>query len=177
MSKKVLDVEAIKNELEGASLFFTKPAQSPLPGPEPKKLLTAAGPEIVRHPTENPSRAIDNTAVAKMAAKAENQSIKQASTHASKHASTILETKYDTVEAIRRTVKQVGKDSLFVRVTPEEKRAVLSAVYSFNELYSGGGRKTTENEISRIAVNLLLEDYRENGNNSILARVLASLNA
>jgi hypothetical protein len=31
MSKKVLDIEAIKNELEGASLFFTKPATNPPP--------------------------------------------------------------------------------------------------------------------------------------------------
>jgi hypothetical protein len=29
MSKKALDVQAITNELEGASLFFTKPANSP----------------------------------------------------------------------------------------------------------------------------------------------------
>jgi hypothetical protein len=177
MSKKVLDIEDIKNELEGASLFFTQPAKSPAPKTEPENIPLESVQEIVSNPTENSSPGPNNPPIEKTTTKAKIQSKKQASTHASKHASIISEQPYDLVEAIRRTVKQVGKDSLFVRVTPGEKRAVLSAVYSFNELYSGGGRKTTENEISRIAINLLLEDYRENGNNSILARVLASLNA
>ena len=35
--------------------------------------------------------------------------------------------------------------------------------------------KTSENELSRIAINFLLEDYKANGETSILAKVLASL--
>ena len=35
MSKKVLNVEGIKNELEGASLYFTRPATPPSPAVQP----------------------------------------------------------------------------------------------------------------------------------------------
>jgi hypothetical protein len=38
MSKKVLNVDGIKNELEGASLYFTRPATPPSPAVEPSVL-------------------------------------------------------------------------------------------------------------------------------------------
>jgi hypothetical protein len=36
--------------------------------------------------------------------------------------------------------------------------------------------KTSENEITRIAVNFVIQDYKENGNKSILAMALNALN-
>jgi hypothetical protein len=83
----------------------------------------------------------------------------------------------DIVETIRKTVKQVGKDTLFVRLTSDEKHQVASVVYALNEMYRGENRKTSENEIGRIGVNFLLEDYKANGKESILAKVLTALNA
>jgi hypothetical protein len=39
------------------------------------------------------------------------------------------------------------------------------------------GIRTSENEIARIAVNFLAQEYRKNGENSILAKILKLLNA
>ena len=100
-----------------------------------------------------------------------------ASSHESTHASTLASIQDDIVETIRKTVKQVGKDTLFVRLTSGEKHQVTSVVYSLNEMYRGESRKTSENEIGRIGVNFILEDYKANGKESILAKVLAALNA
>jgi len=61
----------------------------------------------------------------------------------------------------------------FIRLTAEEKGQLADVVYT----YKRQGRKTTENEVSRIAVNYLLEDYKANGNTSVLARVLEALQA
>jgi len=80
---------------------------------------------------------------------------------------------YEAVESIRKTVKTLGREVSFVRLTPEEKGALAEVVYA----YKRQGIKTTENEINRIAINALLIDYRANGDASLLARVLAALRA
>jgi hypothetical protein len=84
---------------------------------------------------------------------------------------------HDYIETIRKTVKQVGKEPVFVRVTPEEKQQLSSLVFAFNDLYREAGRKTSENEVGRIALNWLLADYQAHGQQSVLAQVLAALNA
>ena len=77
----------------------------------------------------------------------------------------------DAIRAIRKVVRAPGKEVSFVRLTPEEKAQVADIVYT----YKRQGQKTTENEINRIALNHLLLDYHENGEHSVLARVLAAL--
>jgi hypothetical protein len=77
----------------------------------------------------------------------------------------------EEVEAIRRVVKRPGREVSFVRLTPEEKGELAEVVYT----YKRQGQKTTENEINRIAINALLADHRANGEQSILAKVLAAL--
>ena len=42
--------------------------------------------------------------------------------------------------------------------------------------YKRNGVKTSENEIARIAVNFIARDHKENGEKSILDRVLKALN-
>jgi len=79
----------------------------------------------------------------------------------------------ETVDTVRKVVKVVGRDVSFVRLSPEEKRRLAGIVFT----YKMQGVKTTENEINRIAINLLLEDYERNGEQSMLARVLAALQA
>ena len=54
----------------------------------------------------------------------------------------------------------------------EEKKAIADIIYAYKNL----GIKTSENEITRIAVNLILHDYLENGEQSVLDRVLRALN-
>ena len=72
---------------------------------------------------------------------------------------------------IRKAVKVPGKEVSFVRLTAEEKGQLADIVYT----YKRQGKKTSENEINRIAINFLLEDYKNQGANSILARVMDSL--
>jgi hypothetical protein len=92
-------------------------------------------------------------------------------TLASTLASTTAITDGDAIEAIRKVVKVPGREVSFVRLTPEEKAQLVDVIYT----YKRQGMKTTETEINRIALNYLLHDYREHGEHSVLARVLAAL--
>ncbi len=76
-----------------------------------------------------------------------------------------------TVEAIRKVVKAPGREVSFVRLTADEKARTAEVIHA----YKRRGQKTTENEINRIALNCLLLDYDERGEQSLLARVLASV--
>ena len=72
---------------------------------------------------------------------------------------------------IRRTIRAAGKEVVYVRLTAAEKAELADIVYT----YKRRGQKTSDTEISRIAVNYLIQDYKENGEQSVLARVLAAL--
>ena len=95
----------------------------------------------------------------------------QPSINASKHASMHALIDENLIETIRRAVKDVGKDSATYRFTPEEKKALLELSFS----YKMQGYKTSENELVRIAINFILEDHKQNGENSVLQKVLAAL--
>ena len=93
---------------------------------------------------------------------------------ASKDASLIaskLASNADVVQTIRKAVKMPGKEVSFVRLTAEEKGQLADIVYT----YKRQGKKTSENEINRIAINYILEDYKTNGEHSILASVIEAL--
>lgn len=75
------------------------------------------------------------------------------------------------IEQIRRTVKAPGREVSYIRLTPEEKAQLAKIVYGFRSR----GKKTTENEINRIAVNFLLLDYQANGEESLLVKVIDAL--
>ena len=77
-----------------------------------------------------------------------------------------------TIEIIRKAVKVIGKDAATHRFTIEEKRAIADLVYA----YKLQGIRTSENEITRIAVNFVLQDNQESGKNGVLERVLRALN-
>jgi hypothetical protein len=72
---------------------------------------------------------------------------------------------------IRKAVKQMGKEVSFVRLTVEEKQRLADIVYSFKRQ----GTKTSENELLRIALNFLLNDYEHYGKESILVKTLEAL--
>ena len=78
----------------------------------------------------------------------------------------------DALEIVRRAVRTLGKEAATYRFTQDEKRALSGIVYAYKER----GIKTSENEITRIALNYLIDEYRRNSTSSILARVLARLN-
>lgn len=80
---------------------------------------------------------------------------------------------HDTaVEAIRKVVKEFGKEAATHRFTAREKEAIAEIIY----IYKGKGVRTSENEIARIAINWLIGDYHHNKENSILELVLQALN-
>ncbi len=86
-------------------------------------------------------------------------------TTASQHPETLI-------ESIRKAVKEFGKEAATHRFTMEEKKAIADIVYA----YKVRGVRTSENQIARIAVNLVVSDHRKNGDKSILDRALIALN-
>ena len=90
-----------------------------------------------------------------------------------KPASVLARNQDSMIETIRKTVKSLGKEVAFTRVTPAEKRRLADIVYT----YKRQGVKTSENEINRIAINFLIEDYTKNGKESMLEKVIEALNA
>jgi hypothetical protein len=80
---------------------------------------------------------------------------------------------HDTIiEDVRKSVKNYGKEAATYRFTVEEKRLLNDAIYA----YKGQSIRTSENEIARIAINFVMADYKENGENSVLHKVLQKLN-
>ena len=77
-----------------------------------------------------------------------------------------------TIETVRKAVKELGKEAATHRFTIEEKRAIADLVYA----YKRRGIRTSENEITRIAVNFVLQDNQESGRNGVLDKVLRALN-
>jgi len=185
MSKKVLNTQSVINELKGQSAFFRQDAPLQPETVDPNLPAVKAAPKKLKKRPKpvaklETSKTTPNKEHSPINLPADNKSdnvSSNASTYASMHAGMLASIQDDIVETIRKTVKQVGKDTLFVRLTPGEKHQVASVVYALNEMYRGESRKTSENEIGRIGVNFLLEDYKANGNESILAKVLAALNA
>lgn len=102
---------------------------------------------------------------------ASKQASHQAAVQSSKHASLHASMDVSIIETIRRAVKYVGKESGTFRFTPEEKKALLELAFT----YKVQGFKTSENELTRIAINFILEDHKQNGRNSVLEKVLQAL--
>ncbi len=78
----------------------------------------------------------------------------------------------DIIASIRGAVRVIGKEAATYRFSPGEKARVSDIIYT----YKRQGIRTSENEISRIALNFIFQDYEENGEQSVLARVLDALN-
>ena len=89
------------------------------------------------------------------------------------HDTTIPIDEDDIIEAVRKAVKPVGKDGATLRCTSQERQALDDIEYS----YKRQGIRTSGNEITRIGINYVVKDYRKNGENSILAKVLKRLNS
>jgi len=90
----------------------------------------------------------------------------------SNHDTTIPWYQETIIPIVRKAVKELGKEAATHRFTLEEKRSIADIIYT----YGSNGIKTSENEIARISVNFIIEDYRENGENSILHKILMALN-
>ena len=162
--KKKLDTSGVMNELRGQSVFF----------PERKEELTTQGKQPTTPPfvEQNEPRGKTNDTVIP----------RYHDTTIPKHHDTTVSSNHDTmvspgddgmIEEVRRAVKQVGKEPATQRLTLEEKQTLRSIEFTYGQQ----GIITSGNEILRIATNYILRDYQKNGENSILAKVLRSLNA
>jgi len=78
----------------------------------------------------------------------------------------------DMMNTVRKAVKQFGKEAATHRFTLKEKSALAEVVFT----YRGKGIKTSENEITRIAINYLILDFQRHGQGSLLAQILEMLN-
>jgi hypothetical protein len=133
---------------------------------EPKKVTP---PVDTTPPAKKDSSQSKQSVIKKTLKKVDNNASKQASMDAS----TLAYKQDELVEDIRKTVKHLGKEVTFIRLTPEEKGQLTDIVYA----YKRQGIKTSENEIGRIGLNYLIADYQANGEESVLAQVIAALNA
>jgi hypothetical protein len=159
--KKKLDTSLVMNELRGNSVFFPTKQEPPTSEKEVSVSHSSALP---------PTTPVTLSSIPSSDSKPESQ---QSSNLASKHAST-LALSSEALELIRKIVKNPGKeDVLYIRLSQEEKDKLGDISYT----YKRQGIKTSDNEIVRIALNALLEEYKINGENSILAKIIASLHA
>src|SRR2546423_4226747 len=169
--KKKIDISQVASSLRGESVFFpTKEGKSaPKYAGEPREKK-----EFARLPANQQTDKEGNHQVSNSASlPTSNQTSLQASIDESKHASTLAR-KFDIIEMIRKIVKTPAKEEvLYVRVTKEEKNQLGDIEY----MYGRQGIDTSANELGRIAVNFLITDYKANGENSILAKVLTALHA
>jgi hypothetical protein len=134
------------------------------------KLNQPAQAETVEPPETKPEGALSPAPVQ---AERKKPKSRHRDTKQPRHHATTTPRYHDTViEMIRTAVKAFGKEAATHRFTPEEKKAIADIVYAYRQT----GIRTSENEISRIGVNFLVEDYRKNGENSVLHKVLKALN-
>ena len=158
MNKKKFDETAVLNELKGNSLFFRKPVEpSPSLEPEPPK-------------EENKSPTLPAPIVPKIEP-ARDTTVSR--NHDTTPDTATPRTRDPIIEKTRRAVKHFGKEAATHRFTSEEKKALKSIERDYEER----DVRTSENEITRIAINYIIEDYKKNKKDSILARVLEMLNS
>lgn len=180
--KKQLPTNAIANELSGASVFF-QPKTAPAPPSNPPHAQETGAEDTAGAPT----------ALARETNKPEYQNspiVEQLPNPVSRddviprHHDTVTPHDHEAqpfatpgalsaaaVERIRKAVKQFGKEAATHRFTLEEKRLLADIVYH----YERRGYRTSENEITRIAINWLLLNYQEDGEQGVLARLLEAL--
>lgn len=160
MSKKKLDVSTITNELRGQSVFFPKKEQEQ--DSHEKQSVTPPLPK--QKELQKEVRVESNDTVIP------------------RHHETMIPSNRDTTtslseenmfEVVRKSVKQIGKEAATHRFTLDEKNLLADIEYT----YRRQGIRTSENEITRIAINYFIEDYRKNGEQSILAKILKRLNS
>ena len=89
------------------------------------------------------------------------------------HDTAIPQADDDIFDVVRKAVKQIGKEAVTHRFTLDEKNLLADIEYT----YKRKGIRTSENEITRIAINYFIEDYRKNGESSLLATIIKRLNS
>jgi hypothetical protein len=109
-----------------------------------------------------------------------NNSIKENPLH-QKTNTTMPPSNHDTViprdhetmlEDIRKAMKAFGKEAATHRFTIPEKQDLAEIIYAYKQL----GVRTSENEITRIAINFIIKEFQLDKEESILDTILKLLN-
>src|SRR4051794_27354652 len=154
MSKK-FDTTAISNELAESAFFHPKNKQptTPTQAPSTKE--------------EKKPEKTNDTVIPR------HHDTKSGIMQPLDHETTVARSEDDMFEVVRKAVKQIGKEAATHRFTLEEKNFLADIEYT----YKRQGIRTGENEITRIAINYFVEDYRKNGEGSLLAKILKRVNS
>ena len=163
--KKKLNIDSITNELEGSSLFFTR-SVTPPPAPVPEKVEPSLSDSSISAEPEVPKEKPEKTKKSK-----DSKTIKD-DTMTPRYQDTMTPQIHGVpIEQIRKAVKEFGKEAATHRFTVAEKKEIADLIYT----YKNRGIKTSENEIARVSVNFIVEDYKVNGENSVLHKILKAL--
>lgn len=152
--KKQLPTDSIANELTGSSVFFAN--GKPVAVPQPHTVDPALDTDHDSRPGSNHAPTVAGNHATVPPQPQDEPSFGQEA---------------GDLEAIRQVVKQVGKEAATYRLTREEKQQLGELVYRYGQQ----GYRTSENEITRIAINWLLRDQRSRGPQSVLAQLLDAL--
>jgi len=77
------------------------------------------------------------------------------------------------IAKIARTVREVGREVKTYRITPQENNALVEIIYFFRK----NKYRLSENEIARIAINLLIEDFESDKKSCMLSRIAEAMKA
>jgi hypothetical protein len=161
MNKKKIDVDKVASELREGSVFFRPPTEGPTEGPVDR--------ETARRPDGTTPRRHDATTSRQRGARTSGH---QDSAPARRRDAT-PDKPGDRVTTLGSAVQELGTRRTTIRFSRPEKTALKEIIHT----YDRRDIRTTENELTRIAVNWLVEDYREQGERSVLAQVVAQLQA
>ena len=156
-----------KSTAKGIDAFFSPvPVTSPPAGPEAKSEPEEE--KNIRRSSPRKSHKIKPNDAEIKYTKASNRD-----TTTPRYHDTTVARYHDTIIGlVRKAVKEFGKEAATHRFTMEEKQAVADLIYT----YKSQGIRTSENEIARIAINFIVEDFKENGKNSVLDKAIRALN-
>lgn len=177
--KKKLPAQDIANELSGSSVFFT--AKENHEPNKPEEINTAVDQYTERssvavkpHFPASTTSSNRDTVIPRhhdiKTSRNQPQAVAQ-NPAATTPALVTTDLSPELLEEVRKVVKQLGKEAATHRFSIEEKRSIADLVYTYNRQ----GYRTSENEITRIAVNWILLDFKERGEQSVLARMLELL--
>jgi len=74
----------------------------------------------------------------------------------------------DIMPTVAKAMREVGKEGCTYRLTQREKTALIEIIYHFRMRNC----RLSENEIARIAINFLIEDFKTRKNDCLIRRII-----
>ena len=164
--KKNLTNPTLTNELREGSAFFRRPTTESEEVPQSPAIDTpgmvpAAGMSTALHEQDKKERAAPTQAGSHDVEMSRNRDVMTSRYHDR------------VIEDIRKAVKIVGREPGTIRLTEHEKSRLADIIY----ILGRQGKRTSENELYRIALIYILDDYENNGEENMLSRVITALNS